>query len=153
MADRWLGVVVAGDRVTLVDESAARRANHDRRSNILKLQNEDRPEAYCAIAKQVRDYAKEANIQKCVIKASAVSRGGTTLSHLESAELRGVISCALREVAPVEATTKAKISKTFGERKADEYLGDDEFWNGAVQGSLRGGSREAALVILAVRAK
>ncbi len=50
--------------------------------------------------------------------------------------------------------TKAHISKTFGDRKVDEYLKDDDFWSKQISsGQLRIGSREAAMVLLAARKK
>ena len=59
---------------------------------------------------------------------------------------------ALASVTRTEAVTKANISKTFGQRKADEYIKDDKFWSNEVSGQkLRSGSREAALVLLAAR--
>lgn len=154
MSERWLGVVVQGDRVTMVD---AEVPDDGGKITILadipyKLQSGDRASAYSAIAKQIRDYVKENNIKKCVMKASAVPlQGRPNLALLESAELRGVVCCALADTAPVETTTKARISRTFGERKADEYIADDKFWEDNTTGDLRGGSREAALVILAAR--
>ncbi len=106
------------------------------------------------IHQQLRDYVKENNIETSIVKGSAVSRkGGGKLANLESAKLRGVAICALREGGrPVIVETKAHISKTFGDRKADEYIQDDKFWTENTVGQdLRGGSREAALLLLAVR--
>lgn len=156
MPERWLGVVVTGERVTLVDAEIPDDGGKIITivaDNVLKLQNGDRALAYAAIARQIRDYAKENSIKKCVMKASAVPlRGPATLSLLQSAELRGVVCCALADIAPVETTTKSRISKTFGSRKADEYLADNKFWEESVTGAdLKSGSREAALVILAAR--
>jgi hypothetical protein len=52
--------------------------------------------------------------------------------HLEAAELRGVVLAALATATKTVTIQKAKISKTFGKRKADEYLKDDSFWSGEV---------------------
>ena len=59
---------------------------------------------------------------------------------------------AAASVCPVRTIVKATISRTFGTRNVDEYVKDDEFWNENVQGvKLRGGSREAALILIADR--
>jgi hypothetical protein len=156
MTKRWLGVVVSGDRVTLVDanvpDAGAIEIVQDTQ---LRLQKGDKADAYHVMHQQVLDYAKENKIEKSVIKGSAVSlKGGGKLANLESAELRGVVICALREASPVIVETKARISRTFGDRKVDEYLKDDPFWAANVKGAdLRGGSREAAMLLLAVRGK
>jgi hypothetical protein len=55
--------------------------------------------------------------------------------------------CAAGAIAPTEVKSKASISRTFGQRKVDEYVADNEFWSNAVTGvNLRAGSREAAMV-------
>ncbi len=83
---------------------------------------------------------------------SALSLAGTKKAHLDAAEFRGVVLCAAASATKVITLAKATISKGFGERKADEYLVDDAFWNESVAGApLRNGSREAALLILAAR--
>ncbi len=59
---------------------------------------------------------------------------------------------ALGAIVPIEAKSKASISKTFGERSVDEYVADGEFWKKEVTGiNLRIGSREAAMILLAAR--
>lgn len=98
------------------------------------------------------DYLTDNRVDRVVVKASALSQMGTKKAHLDAAELRGVISCAAASVTPVDAIAKAHISKTFGSRKVDEYLKDDDFWGGQISGkSIRIGSREAALLLLAAR--
>src|SRR4051794_35978812 len=109
MTGKWLGVVVSGDRVTLVEATVSDNGPieivQDRH---LRLQKGDKPDAYHVMHQQIRDYAKENKIEKSVIKGSAVSRkGGAKLANLESAELRGVAICALREASPVIVETKA----------------------------------------------
>ena len=52
-----------------------------------------------------------------------------------------------------ECLAKAGISRTFGSRKVDEYVRDDGFWKSNVTGTLRAGSREATMVLLAARDK
>jgi hypothetical protein len=100
----------------------------------------------------VSDYAAENAIDRAVIKESAVSLGGTKKAHLQSAELRGVVMAALAKVTTVECKSKAVLSKTFGNRKVDDYLKDDKFWAREIKGAaVRSGSREAAFVLLAAR--
>jgi hypothetical protein len=157
MTIRSLGVVASGDVVTLVDadvpDDGAITIVLDQ---TIKLQKGDKAEAYRLIHQRISDYVREKKIKKAIIKASALTQAGKPkLAHLESAELRGVTICALRYGgAEVEIKAKANISRTFGERKADEYLKDDGFWKEHVVGEeLRGGSREAALMLLASRGK
>ena len=150
--ERWLGVVVSGNTVTLVDAEVP-----DIGPLVLQfdqswpLQQGDRIDAYVVMAQQVTNYAKEHKISHAVIKESAVSLGGTKKAHLASAELRGVVMCALGAVTKTECRSKATISKTFGNRKVDQYTKDDGFWMKEVTGALRSGSREAAMVLLAAR--
>jgi hypothetical protein len=71
---------------------------------------------------------------------------------LISAEVRGVIIAAAASVCEVKVVSKAVISRTYGERKVDEYLDDDAFWNEHTQGGkLRKMSREAAMLVVAAR--
>jgi hypothetical protein len=59
---------------------------------------------------------------------------------------------AAASVASVVALAKARISRTFGSRKVDDYLKDETFWTDGVAGAaLRTGSREAAMLLLASR--
>jgi hypothetical protein len=152
MAGRWLGVVVSGDKVTIVDaevpDSGPLVVLSDQS---WPLQQGDRASAYVVMAQQVSNYATENDIDLAVVKASAVSLGGTKKAHLESAELRGVVMMALGSVTNVECKSKAVISKTFGTRKVDSYVKDDGFWLKECAGNLRTGSREAAMVLLAAR--
>jgi hypothetical protein len=102
----------------------------------------------------VADYAREHKIARAIIKGSAVSRGGTKKSHLQAAELRGVVMCALADVTNTETELKASVSRTFGARKVDDYLKDNDFWSGNLAGkNLRVASREAAILLLAGRDK
>jgi hypothetical protein len=155
MTDRWLGVVVSGDRLTFVDAEVAGDDPLILQSDqTLTLQSGNRAEAYSIMAQQIADYARENNIKRVVVKESAVSGGGATKALLESAELRGVVLGALGGVAPTQVIAKAAISKTFGSRDVKGYVADDDFWQNEVTGvNLRNGSREAALLLLAARKK
>jgi hypothetical protein len=152
MSERWLGLVVSSDKIIIVD------AEVDGKSPLViqmddtwSLQEGDRPKAYHVMHQRLADYAKQNNISHAAVKASAVSLRGTKKAHLEAAELRGVVLCALASATNVTTDTKANISRNFGERKVDEYLKDKGFWKKEVKSELRVGSREAAMVILAAR--
>ena len=153
MADRWLGVVVSGDRVTLVDaEVDGDKPLVLQSDQTLTLQPGNRAEAYSTISLQISNYVREHPIKRTVVKESAVSRNAATKALLQSAELRGVVMCALGAIVPTEVKSKSSISRTFGERNVNEYVADNEFWKKHVTGvNLRAGSREAAMVLLAAR--
>jgi hypothetical protein len=153
MPERWIGLVVASDKVTAVDAEVPDagplviQADHS-----WPLQKGDRASAYRVLHDQLADYCKEQKVKRAVIKGSAVNRAGTTKAHLEAAELRGVVIAACATVADTEMVAKAAISRTFGKRKVDDYVADNSFWIKEVTGTaLRIGSREAAMVLLAAR--
>jgi hypothetical protein len=154
MPERWMGVVVGSDEVKVVDAEIP----YDDDAPIViqgdhtwPLQHGSRPDAYHVMHQQVAGYAKEHGISRAVIKASALSQGGTKLAHLHAAELRGVVTAALAGMTSTTCRAKGHLSKTFGKRKVDEYVQDDAFWAKEAKGQLRKGSREAALVVLAER--
>lgn len=153
MADRWLGIVVSGDKVIIVDaEVDGDKPLVLQNDDTWALQSGNRSEAYATMSQQVADYVRENAIKRVLVKESAVSGGAATMALLHSAELRGAVMAALGAIVPVEARSKAAISKTYGERKVDEYVADGEFWKKEVVGvNLRAGSREAAMILLAVR--
>ncbi|SEI03420.1 hypothetical protein [Tardiphaga sp. OK245] len=157
MSERVVGVVASGDAVIVVDADVPNEGAITIVADAtFKLQKGDRAGAYQLMHQRIADYVREKKIKRAVIKASAVSQAGKpTLAHFQSAELRGVAMSALHHGgANVDIRSKANISKTFGERKADEYVKDDDFWDESITGKdLRGGSREAALLILASRDK
>jgi hypothetical protein len=155
MPDRWLGVLVASEKVIIVDAAVPDTGPLEiQADHTWSLQGGDRPDAYNVMHQHFADYVRENNIERVVIKGSALSMGPTKMSHLEAAELRGVIAAAAAGVAETEFSRKASISRTFGKRKVDDYLADDAFWLAQVAGAkLRLGSREAAMVLLAARKK
>lgn len=64
MADRWLGVVVSGDKLTLVDVEVTGDDPMVLQSDqTLTLQSGNRPEAYSVIAHQIADYCPRARHQ------------------------------------------------------------------------------------------
>lgn len=153
MPERWIGIVVSGDRVTLVDAEVPKAGPLALQSDqSWSLQGGDRANAYDVMYRRVRDYIQEHGIARTVIKASALSQGGVRMGHLDSAELRGVVMCAAA-ASTVKCLAKNLISRRFGERKVDEYVKDTDFWDANVTGDLRAGSREAAMMLLAARDK
>lgn len=148
---RRVGIAVSGDKITLVDAEADTAGLLTINADVTwPLQSGSRPEAYAVMYDQVVNYLREQEIDEVVVKGSAVSLGGTKLAHLHAAELRGVALAAAASVTKAKELTKAKISRGYGSRKADEYLRDHDFWTKQVtSGDLRVGSREAALVLLA----
>lgn len=156
MPERWLGVTVSSDKVILVDavvpDSGAVIIQADQS---WPVQTGDRPSAYHVMRQQISNYVQENAIVRVVVKSSALSLGGTKQAHLEAAELRGVVLCAAKEAgAIVQAIAKAHISRNFGSRKVDEYIKDGDFWANETTGkSLRAGSREAAMMLLAARSE
>lgn len=153
MPERWIGLVVGSSQVILVDaEVQGSGPIVIQADDTWPLQKGDRASAYSVIFQQLADYARENRVSCVVIKASAVSLGGTKKVHLEAAELRGVVMCAAASVTATKSISKAVISRTFGSRKVDDYIQDSAFWSKeAIGASLRKGSREAAMVLLAAR--
>lgn len=155
MSERWIGFVVVGETVTVVD--AAIPDNEDDPITVLaddtwRLQKGDRGPAYSVLHQQCADYLRENGVEKAVVKASALPTGTARLGLLTSAEVRGVIVAAAASVCEVQIISKALISRTYGERKVDEYLQDDDFWDEHTDGGkLRKTSREAAMLLVATR--
>lgn len=155
MGSRCVGFMVAGEDVIVVDTEIPDDADEpitivmDEKWNLAKG---DRGEAYATMFQRCGDYLRENRIDKAVIKASALPQSAAKLGLLESAELRGVIIGACASVCKTKVLKKASISRTFGDRKVDEYLRDDGFWDDNVDGGkLRKGSREAAMLVIAER--
>jgi len=152
MQKRWAGIAVSGDTVTVVELTVPTSGPPKIASDLtFKLQSGNRSAAYAVLHRQIQDYVRENKVEQVVVKASALSTGSTKMAHLHAAEVRGVVIAACASVTPVIQLQKAKLSKTFGSRKADEYVADNGFWNAEIEGSLRIGSREAALLVLASR--
>jgi hypothetical protein len=156
MPERWLGLEVGADEIKLIDAEIPDDATAPiviQSDQTLPIQHGNRPKAYEVMHRQLVNYARENGIKRAVVKASAAGGGvSMRLPHLHAAEVRGVAICALASVTEVKTIAKSHVSRNFGERKADEYLRDDEFWTEKVTGAaLRRGSRPAALVILAAR--
>jgi len=79
MADRWLGVVVSGDKVILVDaEVDGDKPLVLQSDQTWTLQSGSRSEAYGTMSQQIADYVRENSIKRVVMKESAVSGGAAT---------------------------------------------------------------------------
>lgn len=155
MIERWLGLSASKDTVTVVD---AEIPSDDGPIVVVsddswRIQKGDRASAYSMLHQLCTDYLKENGIQTVVVKASAVmGKGSAKLGLLTSAEVRGVVMAAAGSVCPVKALSKAVISKTYGDRKVDEYVADDAFWAAETTGGdLRKMSRETAMLLIAAR--
>lgn len=149
----WVGIAVVGDKVTIVGATVPATGPIVIEYDVTwTLQTGNRADAYKFMHHQIADYIGSKSVVNVIVKASAVS-GSTKLSHLTSAELRGVVICAAASsAANVSVLAKNNISRNFGDRKMDEYLKDDAFWTAEVAGvHLRNGSREAAMLLLASR--
>lgn len=150
MSERWIGITNSSDNVVvvdaLVDDGLPIEIQADQ---TWPLQKGNRPKAYDILHRQLADYIKENEIVRAVIKGTALSTRGVRQGHLFSAELRGVLLAAAASLTTVSVKKKAEVSKNFGERRVDDYISDDEFWNENLTGqNLRNGSREAALLII-----
>ncbi|MCW3474545.1 hypothetical protein [Limobrevibacterium gyesilva] len=155
MADRCVGIVVVGEAVTIVDAEIPDDVDKPITiiaDNSWKLQTGERAVAYAVLHQRCADYIRENKVGSAVVKASAIPTGAAKLALLTSAEVRGVIIAAAASVCKVKVLSKAVISRTYGNRKVDEYLQDDAFWDENTEGGkLRKTSREAAMLVVAAR--
>jgi hypothetical protein len=155
MAERWVGIVVVGEVVTVVDAEMPDDADDPITviaDDTWRLQKGDKAPAYAVLHQRCADYLREHDVDAVIIKASALPTGAARLGLLTSAELRGVIIAAAASACDVKIISKALISRTYGERKVDEYLRDDAFWDEQTEGGkLRKTSREAAMLLVAAR--
>lgn len=156
MSERVLGLTTSKDGVLYVDVEIP--DNEDEPLTILedgnwKLQKGDRSNAYQVLHQQCSDYVQEANVDKVLVKASAVMGGmSAKLGLLQAAEVRGVIIAASASTCPVKQVSKAVVSRVYGDRKVDDYINDDAFWEKNTSGiSLRKMSREAVMLVIASR--
>lgn len=151
------GIAVVGGAVTVVlaevpdDPSSPISIRSD---SSWMLQTGDRGPALALLHQRCANFFQEHSVDLVVVKASAVPQGASVkLAVLESAEVRGVIIAAAASAAAVSCLSKAIVSRTYGNRKVDEYLKDDAFWTAQTTGGkLKKSSREAAMLILATRA-
>ncbi|MBV5256967.1 hypothetical protein FLX56_00850 [Synechococcus moorigangaii CMS01] len=118
-----------------------------------KIQSGDRSIAYQVLHQQCADYLRENGIDEVVIKASAVmARMSLKLGMLHTAEVRGVVIAAAAATCPVTQLTKSTVSRSYGDRNVDDYVGDDDFWAERTTGlKLRRMSRETTMLVIAAR--
>ncbi|KWO10357.1 hypothetical protein WM26_18570 [Burkholderia cepacia] len=155
MSKHRAGLVVVGETVTVVhaevpdDEGDPVTILSD---NSWTLQQGERGAALSVLHQRCQNFCQQNNVEMVIIKASALPQSSVKLAVLESAEVRGVVIAAAASKTKVEILSKAKISRTFGDRKVDEYIKDDGFWSEHIDGAkLKKTSREAAMLILATR--
>lgn len=149
MSEGWLGVVVSGADAACVHLECGEYAPTLVNQFTWSLQAGDRASAYVTLYERIKDYVQEQGITKVALKASAVGQARTTVSHLHSAELRGIVSTAAKVAgADVIFVQKGVISRTFGARKVDEYIKDDTFWESGIIGDVAKTRREAAFQVL-----
>jgi hypothetical protein len=118
-------------------------------SKKISLQKGGIPEAYRVLAQQLDALLRTTKANCVCIKATEAGRA-VRKSHLDSAETRGVIIAAAAAVTEVKLVKKSSVSKTFGNRKVDEYLKDKQFWDDAGLETLPIGMREAAFTAISV---
>lgn len=151
MAGRWLGAVISGSDVCWVIADVASPNMVVLASDTWKLLAGERPTALNAMYERMQDQAREHKVECAVVKSSAAPpSGGAKDSLLESAELRGVVIAALASVVGnVQLVRGATASKKFGKRTIGEYVKDKSFWDEHVDGQLKQGPKEAAMMIFA----
>lgn len=153
MAERWLGLRVSGANVVIVDAEVPEEGPlvviNDQ---TLKVPTGPRERALDQVHQQVANYIRANGIDRAVVMASAVSHaGGTKLAHLESAEVRGVVMAAAAGSCSTSSRARAAMSKGFGDRKVEDYVSDDAFWDERIDGTVRQGSRDVAMLLLDAR--
>lgn len=155
MTERCVGFVIVGEAVTVIDTIIPNGSDEPLTivaDDTWRLQKGEKGQAYAVLHQRCADYLHENGVGSVVVKASALPTGAPRLGLLTSAEVRGVIIAAAASVCEVKLISKAVISRTYGERKVDEYLQDNHFWDEQTQGrKLRKTSREAAMLVIAAR--
>lgn len=156
MASRCVALAVVANEVTVVDTTIPDDPDAPitlNRDETWKLPSGDRAKAYDTIFHRCKDFLTGNEVDQVVIKASALSQGAAKMGLLEGAELRGIIMCAAASTCETRVLKKDVISRTYG-RKVDDCVKDDAFWEEQLDGAnLRKGSREAAMLVVAHRAR
>jgi hypothetical protein len=147
--NRFIGFEVSSSGVDYAILTLENGAFELEASKTLHLQSGERPSAYHVIFEQVVALVQERKLDCACIKASGLSLAGTKKAHLEAAELRGVVQAACASTCEVKLVSKSNASRTFGDRKVDQYLRDDSFWEKQGLEDLPKGKREAAFQVLA----
>ena len=157
MSQTWVALTVKSKEVILIDLEFVDESTEIgilRLDKTIALQSEcERYEAFRVIHKWIVDYLDENKIDNVVIQVPSVPRPARQ-SHMETAELRGVVMLAAEHSkSTVHMQLKSITSRDFGKRNMDDYRTDDSFWSERVDGEakLRRGSRNTALLIFARR--
>lgn len=157
MGQHWVGIIASGSSVVLVGANVS--DDHEEPLEIVydqtfRLQKGDRGEAFHVMYQQCAGHLEESGADTAFVKASSLPQGSMNKGILNGAEVRGVVIAAAASVCPVQEVSKAAVSRTYGDRKVDEYLKDNDFWEDATTGTkLRIGSREAAMLLVAARSR
>lgn len=156
MSERCVGIVVEGETVWVVDADVPEDSDlavEILADNKWDLQDGDRASALAVMSRRCASHIKENKVDRAFVMASGAPLGRARVEPLlKSAELRGVVMAAAAQHTVVKMVLKKTVSRTYGDRKFDEYCKDDEFWNAHTVGkALRKTSRPAAMTILAGR--
>jgi hypothetical protein len=148
MTQKIAGIKVSGDSLEMVVlEQDSTGAFTLANQTTMQLQSGDRASACNILHNQLSDYLTQRKVACTCIIGSAVMPGrSATLALLHSAELRGVAMAAAAAAGDTKCVTKASIGRTLGDRKCDEYVKDEEFWDALGILGLKKGMREAAIV-------
>jgi hypothetical protein len=147
----YSGIAVGADYADVV-VVGAERGNDTIKELIvarkLQLERGPRPQAFRSLGEQLCNILREAGVLEVFIKKSSAGRH-VTLSHLEAAEVRGMVFFAASGVAQVTAVNPTVLSKTFGTKKTQEYLKDDRFWADRALEELEKQYRDPCLLVIA----
>ena len=155
MSDKWAGIKVSGTEIICVVlniDNLQRTVVQDFKIPLLKA---PRPVAYNQAHGRIKDFLQQSQIDKVAVVSSAVNPGGISSSHLEAAELRGVVMAAAVQadatVHCVNMTVIKKKKEILGPLATSEYMNDDDVWATAVSGTLKKGSRDAGIAAIAAQ--
>ena len=156
MSERCVGMVVEGETVWIVDADVPEDPQLPvdiLADNKWDLQDGDRATALAVMSRRCASHIKENKVVCAFVMASGAPLGRARVEPLlKSAELRGVVMAAAAQQTAVKMVLKKTVSRTFGDRKFDEYCKDDAFWKAHTTGkALRKTSRPAAMVVVAGR--
>ena len=110
------------------------------------------PKARADLYQKCLDYLSKYDVSEVVVKATSSGPTKSGALQLETAEFRGIIIAAAATVCNVSLLRKSSVSVTYGDRKVDEYVKDNDFWATITQGGvdLDKFGREAAMFMLAL---
>jgi hypothetical protein len=117
-------------------------------SRRLELQQGDRALAFRALGDQLSNILHEAKAATVFIKRSAAGPH-VKLGHLEAAELRGMVFFVATGSARVTAINPTALARTFGNRKPQEYIKNDDYWKDRNLAELEKRYRDPCLLIIA----